>query len=161
MTNSGPELSHDTSAQSDLDVQWSGCILPHLHFRTSGETNSEANDEHTNHIFALSFVASFASPLVTLALEAVLTRVKGDKWWFVLCVQTCECSYACENSSFAQRRRHTNVCASGEARHEHKCVNAVLQVCEITKEEGRHRTHAFRGLYANVKKFKVTNVPKF
>ncbi len=89
--------------------------MPHLHIRTSGE----GNDERTNHIFA--------SPFVVLTVEEVFrTRVKEDEWRFALCVQTCECSYACENSSFAQRRqRCMNVHASGEARHEHECVNAV------------------------------------
>ncbi len=87
--------------------------MPHLHIRANGE----ANDERTNHIFASSFVA--------LALEAVFrTRVKWDEWRFTLCVRTCECSYACENSSFAQRQRRTNVRASDEAMHEHECVNA-------------------------------------
>ncbi len=100
--------------------------MPHLHIRASGEANSKVNDERTNHIFASSFVASFVSPFVELALEAVFrTRVKEDEWQFALCVQTCECSYACENCSFAQRQRRTNVHASGEARHEHECVNAV------------------------------------
>ncbi len=97
-------------------------IMPHLHIRVSGEANSEENDERTNHIFTSSFVA--------LAFEAVFRiRVKGDKWQFTLsvrtCVRTCECSYACENSSFVRRHRHTNVRANGEARHEHECVNAV------------------------------------
>ncbi len=78
---------------------------------------------HTYHIFKSLFVASFASSFVALALEAVFrTRVKGDEWRFILCV----CSYACENSSFAQRQRHTNVPVSGEARRE--CVNALLHV---------------------------------
>ncbi len=96
--------------------------MPHLHIRASGE----ANDERTNHIFALSFVASFASPFVAPSLEAVFqTWVKEDEWRFVLCVRTCKCSYTCENSSFTQRQRRTNVHASGEARHEHECVNAV------------------------------------
>ncbi len=45
---------------------------------------------------------------------------------YVMCTNTC--SYACENSSFAHRQSHTNVRASGEARHEHECVNAVLDV---------------------------------
>ncbi len=91
--------------------------MPHLDIRASGE----ASDECTNHIFASSFVAPFASPFVVLALEAVFrTRAKEDEWRFVLCV----CSYACEKSSFAQRQRRTNVHASGEARHEHECVNA-------------------------------------
>ncbi len=61
-----------------LQTQLAGPILlmPHLHIRTSGG----ANDEHTNHLFASSFVASFASPFVALALEAVFpTRVKGDE----------------------------------------------------------------------------------
>ncbi len=102
-------------------------LMPHLHIRKSGDANSDANGEHTNHIFASSFVASIASPFVTLSLEVVFQiRVKGDEWRFVLCVRTCECSYACENSSFAQRQRHTNVRASGEAKHEHECVNAAL-----------------------------------
>ncbi len=75
--------------------------IPHLHFCA----NSEANDERTNHIFAWSFVALFASLFVVLALEAVFqTRVKGDEWWFTLCVRTCKCLYARENSSFAQRQ---------------------------------------------------------
>ncbi len=88
-------------------------IMPHLHIRASGEANSEANDERTNHIFA----SSFASPFVALAHEVIFwTRVKGDKWRFTLCVQICECSYAYENSSFAQRQRYTNVRANGEAR---------------------------------------------
>ncbi len=103
--------------------------MPHLHICASGAANSEANDERTNHIFASSFIASFASPFVALALEAVYrTRVKGNKWRFMLCVWTCECSYTCENSSFAQRQNHTNVCASGGARHEHEYVNAVLEL---------------------------------
>ncbi len=89
----------------------------HLHIHVIDKANSEANDERTNHIFASSFVALFASPFVALALEAVFrTRVKGNEWQFTLCVRTC---YACENSSFVQRQKHTNVCASGEARHEY------------------------------------------
>ncbi len=40
-------------------------------------------------------------------------------------VRTCECSYTCENIH-SHRDRHTNVRASAEARHEHKCVNVVL-----------------------------------
>ncbi len=96
--------------------------MPHLHIRKSGEVN----DERTNYIFASSFVASFASPFVVLALEAVFqTRVKEDKWRFALCIRTCECSYACENISFAQQQRRMNVYASGEMRHEQECVNAV------------------------------------
>ncbi len=51
--------------------------MPHLHIRTSGETNSEANDERTNHIFVSSFVASFALPFVALALEAVFREKTG------------------------------------------------------------------------------------
>ncbi len=102
--------------------------MPHLHIHTSGEANSKENNER-NYIFALSFVALFALPFVVLALEAVFwTRVKGDKWRFVLCVWTCECLYACEDSSFAKRQRHTNVRASGEARHVHECVNVVLGI---------------------------------
>ncbi len=105
--------------------------MPHLHICASGKANTEANDERANHIFASSFIAPFASPFVVLALEAVfLTQVKEDEWRFALCVQTCECSYACENSSFAQRQRHTNLRASTEARHEHECVNAVLHIFE-------------------------------
>ncbi len=42
--------------------------MPCLHNCLSGEANSEANDERTNHIFVLSFVVSFASPSVALAL---------------------------------------------------------------------------------------------
>ncbi len=42
-----------------------------LHIRASGEANSEAKDECINRIFASSFVASFASPFVALALEEV------------------------------------------------------------------------------------------
>ncbi len=68
-------------------------LMPHLHIRTSSEANSKANNKRTNHIFALSFVASFSSPFVVLALKAVfLTRVKGDEWQFALRVRTCECS---------------------------------------------------------------------
>ncbi len=97
-----------------------------LHIRASGEANSKANDERINHTFASSFIASFALPFMVLAIEAVFrTRVKGDEWQFALRVQTCECSYTCENSSFAWRQRHTNVRVSGEARHEPECVNAV------------------------------------
>ncbi len=69
----------------------------HLRICVSGE----ANDVCTNHMFASSFVASFASPFVALVLEAVFqTRVKGDEWRFALCVHSCECSYACEISFF-------------------------------------------------------------
>ncbi len=102
--------------------------MPHLHICASGEANREANDERTTHIFAWLFVASLASPFMALALEAVFrTRVKKDEWQFTICVRTCECSYARENSSFSQRQRHTNVRASGETRHKHVCVNAVLE----------------------------------
>ncbi len=98
--------------------------MVHLHIRTSGEANSKVNNERTNHIFALSFVASFASPFVVLAFEVVFpTRVKGDKQFIRV-----TCSYACENNSFAQRQRHTNVRASDETRHEHECVNVVLHI---------------------------------
>ncbi len=113
--------------------------MPHLHIRVSGKANSEANDERTNHIFASSFVTSFTSPFVALTLEAVFqTRVKGDEWRFALRVRTCKCSYACENSSFAQRQRHTNVRARDEASHEHECVNAVY--CTYL---GRYLTYIF------------------
>ncbi len=100
--------------------------MPHLHIRVSGVANSKANDECTNHILASSFVASFTSPFVELTLETVFQpRVKEDEWRFALRVRTCECSYACENSSFTQRQAYENIHASGEARHEHECVNAV------------------------------------
>ncbi len=77
-----------------------------LHIRTSGGANSEANDGRTNHIFAssfiasfallfvasfvLSFVASFVSPFVALALKAGFpTRVKcGTNNSFVLRAHT-------------------------------------------------------------------------
>ncbi len=56
-------------------------VMPHLHIRANGE----AKDEQTNHIFTSSFVASFASPFVALALEAVFrTQVKEEEWQFTL-----------------------------------------------------------------------------
>ncbi len=46
-------------------------FILHLHIRVSGEANSEANDECTIHIFASSFVVSFASPFEALTLVVV------------------------------------------------------------------------------------------
>ncbi len=105
-----------------------GCItyslITHLHIRASGKENSEVNNERTNHIFAL--------PFVVLALEVVFQNeskeTNGENGLFALtCTNICECLYAGENTSFAQRQRHTNVHASGEARYEHECVNSVLE----------------------------------
>ncbi len=59
-------------------------LIPHLHIHTSGEANGEC----TNHIFASSFVASFASPFVALALESVFEHeskgTNGENGSFVL-----------------------------------------------------------------------------
>ncbi len=116
-------------------------LMPLLHIRTNSEAKCEADDEHTNHIFASSFVASFASPFVAFALKVVFqTRVKEDEWWFMLCVV--ECLYACENSSFAQKQRHINVCASGEARHKHKCVKVLPHLHANTNEAGWDEAYA-------------------
>ncbi len=65
-------------------------FIPHLHIHTSGAANSEANDERTNHIFASSFIATFAPPFVELALEAVFQhKSKGTNGENSLFALTC------------------------------------------------------------------------
>ncbi len=67
--------------------------------------------------------------VIRLAIRGARSRSgfsnTGTNSSFALCVRTCECLCACENSSFAYRQRHTNVRACGEARHKHERVNAV------------------------------------
>ncbi len=102
-------------------------FIPHLHICASDEVNSKVNDEHTNHIIASWFVA--------LALEAVFQHesktMNGENGLFALMCTNMWMFHACENSSFAPRHRHTNVCASGKVKHEYECVNAVLHLCLI------------------------------
>ncbi len=103
-------------------------VMPHLHIRASGEANSEANDEQTityspRHLLGHLPRHSWRSHSKRL-FEHESKGTNCDLHYVYEHVN--QCSYACENSSFAQRQRHTNVRASGEVRHEHERVNAVL-----------------------------------